>query len=170
MILSMPLWSRFSRNRDYTTIYLIGIILTLISYIPLLWITTIEELIIVFIIRGIGTSCCVLMMMPIVSDVYDEITLACGRHQEATLQSFRTIIYRSSPLFEALVIGLIHFATNYDPSPNAVQAPLAVWGVRVHMALIPILLLIISIVAILFYDLKGDKKTALKENLRKKGL
>jgi Na+/melibiose symporter-like transporter len=170
MILSMPLWSRFSRNRDYTTIYLIGIILTLISYIPLLWITTIEELIVVFIIRGIATSCCVLMMMPIVSDCYDEITLACGRHQEATLQSFRTIIYRSSPLFEALVIGLVHFATYYDPTPNAVQTPLAVWGVRVHTALIPILLLIISIIAILFYDLKGDKKTALKENLHKKGL
>ena len=170
MMISMPILSRFSRNHDYTTIYLIGIILSLITYIPLLWITTIEELIVVFIIRGIATSCCVLMMMPMVSDVYDEITLACGRHQEATLQSFRTIIYRSSPLFEALVIGLIHIATNYDPSPNAVQSPLAVWGVRVHTALIPILLLIMSIIMILFYDLKGDKKTTLKENLRKRGL
>lgn len=170
MMISMPLWSRFSRNHDYTTIYLIGIILSLITYIPLLWITTIEELIVVFIIRGIATSCCVLMMMPIVSDVYDSITLECGRHQEATLQSFRTIIYRSSPLFEALVIGLIHIATNYDPNPNAVQTPLAVWGVRVHTALIPILLLIMSIIMILFYDLKGDKKIALKENLHRKGL
>jgi len=62
------------------------------------------------------------------------------------------------------------FSTNYDPSPNASQTPLAVWGVRVHTALIPLLLLIISIIAILFYDLKGDKKMVLKENLRRKGL
>ena len=170
VILSMPLWNRLSRNHDHTTMYLLGIILTFISYIPLLWITTVEEAIVVFAIRGIASSCYILMMMPIVSDCYDEITLACGRHQEATLQSIRTVVYRSSPLFEALVIGLVHIATNYNPSPNAVQTPLAVWGVRVHTALIPMLLLIISVVAILFYDLKGGKKIALKESLRRKGL
>jgi len=170
MTISMPLWNRLSRNYEHKTMYLLGIILTLVSYIPLLWITTIEEVIVVFIIRGVASSCYILMMMPIVSDCYDEITLACGRHQEATLQSFRTIVYRSSPLFEALVIGFVHIVTRYDPTPNTVQSPLAVWGVRVHTALIPMLLLIISIIAILFYDLKGDKKIALKENLRRKGL
>ena len=170
MTLSMPLWNRFSRNHDHRTMYLLGIIMTLLTYLPLLWITTVEEVFVVYVIRGVASSCYILMMMPIVSDCYDEITLACGRHQEATLQSFRTIVYRSSPLFEALVIGLVHIATNYDPSPNAIQAPLAVWGVRVHTALIPMLLLIISIVAILFYDLTGDNKIALKENLHRKGL
>ena len=170
MLISMPFWNRLSRNHDHTTMFILGISLTFLTYIPFLWITTIEEAIIVFTLRGIASSCYILMMMPIVSDCYDEITLACGRHQEATLQSFRTIVYRSSPLFEALVIGLVHIATRYDPTPNAVQSPLAVWGVRVHTALIPMLLLIISIVFILFYDLKGDKKIALKENLRRKGL
>jgi Na+/melibiose symporter-like transporter len=111
------------------------------------------------------------MLLPIASDCYDEITLSCEKHQEATLIGISNIFNRSTIIFQALLIGIIHIMTGYNQFPNAVQTPLAMWGVRIHRALIPAILCFIScILMLLWYDLKGEKKLALKVRLREKGL
>ena len=109
--------------------------------------------------------------MPIASDCYDEVTFACGRHQEATLHGIRNFFVRSSLLFTALIIGGIHIITGYNQDPNAIQTPLALWGIRIHRALIPMILCFTAcILVLLFYDLDFEKKTALKAKLREMGL
>ena len=52
-----------------------------------------------------------------IEDCYDEITLACGRHQEATLQSFRTkVVYREGVFHRraALEKALLYAVTPYE--------------------------------------------------------
>ena len=141
-----------------------------LSIMPLLWITTIEEYTIVSIFRGVATSGYLFMFQPIAADCYDEITLKCERHLEATLHGLRNIIFRGSAIFIAVILALVHIATNYDPNPKAVQSPLAVWGIRVHTAVIPIIFYVLAFIVILFYDLTGEKKVAIKQMLREKGL
>ena len=123
------------------------------------------------VLRGIAQSCIIFAVISIGADTYDEVTLSCGRHQEATLHGIRNLFVRSSLLFAALIVGWIHIITGYSQDPNAVQTSLAIWGIRIHRALIPMILCFTACVLfLLFYDLSGEKKIAMKAKLREKGL
>ena len=171
LMVFVPFWASFARKHGNKKTYIVGLFLLAIAHIPYLWITTIWEVIIFSVLRGIASSCATFIVLPIASDCYDEVTLACGRHQEATLHGIRNFFVRSSLLFAALIIGWIHIVTGYNQDPNAVQTPLAIWGIRIHRALIPIILCFTAcIIVLLFYDLKGEKKLTLKAKLREMGL
>ena len=171
LMISLPYWVSFARKHGSVKTYTIGLLLSGIAYIPYLWVTTLEEVIIFAALRGVAGSCFTVMVLPVISDCYDEVTLACERHQEATLHGIRAIFLRSSIIFQAIIIGWIHIITGYNQDPNAIQTPLAIWGIRVHRALIPMILCFTAcIVMMIFYDLKGEKINALKQMLREKGL
>ena len=171
LMVFVPFWASFARKHGNKKTYIVGLFLLAIAHIPYLWITTIWEVIIFSVLRGIASSCATFIVLPIASDCYDEVTLACGRHQEATLHGIRNFFVRSSLLFTVLIIGWIHIVTGYNQDPNAVQTPLAIWGIRIHRALIPMILCFTAcIIVLLFYDLKGEKKLTLKAKLREMGL
>jgi len=171
VLLFVPFWSTYSRKHGIVKTYIIGIFLTSLLFLPNLWITTLEETIIFGFFRGIAASCVMVMSMPIVSDSYDEVTLACERHQEASLRSMRTLFLRSSVIFSALIIGVIHIYTGYSAKPDAVQTPLAIIGIRIHSGLIPaILCFFAGIMMVFWYDLKKQNRTIMQQKLREKGL
>ena len=69
------------------------------------------------------------------------------------------------------MIPVVHILTAYNPDPNAVQTPLVIWGILIHMGLIPALLAITAfIIMTAWYDLEGEKKDAVKQKLTEKGL
>lgn len=171
LIIFVPYWYTFARKHGNVKTLILGMFLSGLAYIPYLWITTLEEVMFFAILRGVASSCYTVMIMPIVADCYDEVTLACGRHQEATLLGIRTISIRSAVIFQALIIGAIHIITGYNNEPKAIQTNLAIWGIRIHRALIPMILCFLAcLIMIIWYDLKGEKLNYLKLNLRLKGL
>jgi len=170
MTISMPLWNKIGQKHEHKTMYIVGLILSAATLIPFLWITTLTEFTIIVIIRGVAMAGFIIMFQPMAADNMDEITLKCERHVEPTLSGLSSIIFRSSAIFIALIIGWIHIATNYNPNPDAIQTPLAVWGVRVHTALIPMLLLILAFIVVLPYDLNSEKKQEMKQKMREMGL
>ncbi|MFX1339622.1 MAG: MFS transporter [Promethearchaeota archaeon] len=171
VILFVPFWASFSRKHGNKKAYTVGLFLLATAQIPYLWITTLWEIFIFSVLRGIAGSCTMFIILPISSDCYDEVTLACGRHQEATLYGIRNFFVSSSILFAALIIGGIHIYTGYNQDPNAIQTPLALWGIRIHRALIPMILCFTACILVLFlYDLESEKKIALKAKLRELGL
>jgi GPH family glycoside/pentoside/hexuronide:cation symporter len=171
VMVAVPFWVSFARKHGNAKTMILSLFLVGLSYLPYLWITTLLETIIYAVFRGIASAGFMVMSLPIVADCYDEVTLACERHQEATLLGIRIIFLRSSVIFQALIIGAIHIFTAYNNDPNAVQTDLAVWGVRVHRALIPMLLFFFAfLIMALTYDLKGENVQLLKQQLRLKGL
>ena len=61
----------------------------------------------------------------------------------------------------------MHILTAYNPDPHVVQTPLAQWGIRIHLALIPSSLTLIGFfILYFFYDLKAEKKAFIKSQLR----
>jgi Na+/melibiose symporter-like transporter len=171
VMVSVPFWVSFARKYGNVTTFIVGIFLSGASYIPYLWITTWQEATIFSAFRGIAGSCYTVMVLPITSDCYDEVTNACERHQEATLFGFRIIFLRIAVILQALLIGGIHIVTGYNQDPNAVQTSLAVWGIRIHQALIPMIFCFVAgVIMLIGYDLKGEKLYTLKANLRDKGL
>jgi GPH family glycoside/pentoside/hexuronide:cation symporter len=171
VMLAVPFWVSFARKHGNAKTMILGLFLMGIAYLPYLWIATLMETIVFAAFRGIAGSCFTIMNLPIMSDCYDEVTLACERHQEATLLGIRIIFLRSSVIFQALIIGWIHIITGYNNNPDAVQTSLAVWGVRMHRALIPMILCFLAgVIMAVGYDLKREKVQLLKQRLRLKGL
>ncbi|MHA1489692.1 MAG: MFS transporter [Promethearchaeota archaeon] len=169
--ISMPLWAKFAKKFGNSTTYALGLLLIGINYIPSLWMTTLTEAIIFSITGGIANSCFGIMVMPIVSDCYDEVTLVMKRHQEATLLGIRNFFFRVTLIFQGFIIAWVHVATGYNRDPFVEQTALAIWGIRVHMALIPaILLFCASFIIFKWYDLKGEKLQAVKGKLHELGL
>ena len=72
---------------------------------------------------------------------------------------------------QAIIFGLVHILTAYNPDPYAKQTPLAIWGIRIHSGLIPSLLGFVGFFILLkWYDLKGEKKQEMLTKLKEMGL
>jgi GPH family glycoside/pentoside/hexuronide:cation symporter len=129
--------------------------------------TTLFEVIIVIFIRGFFYGAVLISLNPLFADVNDENTLTVGKHQEGTLAGIRTFFYRFSLIFQALIFAVIHYATGYNQDPHAIQSPLAIWGIRIHAALIPFILGLIGFIIMMkWYDLEKEKTIVFKQKLK----
>ena len=170
-ILFIPFWSNKINKHGAHNVMKASFILGALGYIPVLWITTIEEAVFFSFIGGAAYAAFTLSLGPVAADVYDECTISDGKHQEAMYEGIRTFFFRFALIFQAVIFTVVHILTAYNPDPNAIQAPLAVWGIRIHMGLFPSLLSLISFFIMhKWYDLVGEKKLAVKRKLRELGL
>jgi len=170
-ILFIPFWvNRMNKHGAHNVMKASLIILT-IALIPLLWINTLEEAVFFAFTGGTGIGAFTLSLGPVSADVYDECTITDGKHQEAMYEGIRTFFFRFALIFQAVIFTVVHLLTAYNPDPQAVQTPLAILGIRIHMGLIPALLnLTAFFILVKWYDLEGEKKLAVKKKLRELGL
>ena len=167
----IPFWVNRMNKYGAPKIMKISLILIALSYIPVLWITTIEEAVFFSFTGGMALGAYTISLGPVAADVYDECTISDGKHQEAMYEGIRTFFFRSALIFQALIFTVVHILTAYNPDPDAIQTPLAVWGIRVHMGLIPSLLTLVSFfIMVKWYDLEGEKRLAVKIKLQELGL
>lgn len=170
-IIFIPFWSNAINKYGAAKVMKISLILAAIAYTPTLWITTIEEAIFFSFTGGIATGAFTISLGPVAADVYDECTITDGKHQEAMYEGIRTFFFRGAIIFQAIIFTVVHILTAYNPDPHAIQTPLAIWGIRVHMGLIPSLLSLVAFFIMLkWYDLEGEKKLAVKKKLKEMGL
>ncbi|MFX1337802.1 MAG: MFS transporter [Promethearchaeota archaeon] len=170
-ILFIPFWSNAINKYGAANVMKASLIMGALAYTPILWISTIEEAIFFSFVGGFSLGAYTLSLGPVAADVYDECTITDGKHQEAMYEGIRTFFFRFALIFQAVVFTIVHVATAYNPDPNAIQTPLAIWGIRIHMGLIPFLLNLTAFLIMLrWYDLVGEKKLAVKKKLRELGL
>ncbi len=170
-LISLPFWVNFAKNHGFKKTLILCTFLAAISYIPTLWITTIEERVIFTFLGGIPYAGYTVVIMPMAADTMDDVAVELGRRAESTLAGIRMFFFRVAFLVQGVVIMVIHIATAYNPDPNAVQTSLAIWGIRVHTGLIPaILMFAISLIVYKWYDLTGERKESMLKELKAKGL
>jgi GPH family glycoside/pentoside/hexuronide:cation symporter len=170
-LLAIPLWLKLAKKYGHANLYGLGYILLGFVFLTYLWISTVLELIIYLFVGGIFYAASAVCLVPVISDAYDEITATSGIHQEATLQGITNFFFRFSYLIVAVIIALVHIITAYNPDPQAIQSPIAILGIRIHTGLInAILCFIAGIVFLLVFDLKGEKKLLIIEELKKKSI
>lgn len=169
--IGVPIWTRFAKKKGFKKTYQLGLFMMACSYLPVLWITTIEETALFAFIGGFVSSCGIIMYVPIVSDCYDDVATVTGSRDEATLQGIRNFFFRIASVLFGPIIAIIHIMYGYNPDPYAVQTPEAIWGIRVHMGLIPMIInLIAAFIVWKWYDLEGEKKQAVIAKLKEMGL
>ena len=165
-IIFIPFWSTMSKKHGHAKIMKLSCLLIALYSIPYLFITTLFAVIIMSFISGACIGAFWITLGPVMGDVYDECTIETGIHQEASYEGIRTFFYRFGLIFQAIIFTFVHIATGYNPNPNATQTPLAILGIRIHMALIPMILAALAfIVMTKWYDLTGEKQAAQKGKL-----
>ena len=170
-LIFIPFWFRMMNKYGAAKILKLSLILVALAYIPILWINTIEETLIFGFIGGVVTGAFYISIGPVAADVYDECTISDGKHQEAMYEGIRTFFYRFALIFQAIIFTIVHILTAYNPDPHAIQNTLAIWGIRIHMGLIPsICALIAFVIMFKWFDLEGEKKLAVKKKLKEMGL
>ena len=93
----------------------------------------------------------VIIMTPVIGMMLDETTLKFKAHKEGILLGINVVFQVLAGFFSTLIILVIHGITGFDATAGATQTSLAIFGLRLHIAIIPAI--IIFIAALIF--LKG---------------
>ena len=172
---SIPFWYNYSRKHGFKKTYWVTYVIQGILYIPFLftpnfWFHLIFY--IMFQINGIGLTT---MLMPVASDTYDEVSSNIGFRVDASLVGLRTFFFRVAFMLIFIVILPIHILTGYNTDPNAFgpayQSAAALWGIRIHTALIPgVMMIIMGLIFKKYFTLEGEEKLALVKKLKDLGI
>lgn len=171
LYVTVPIWVKVAKRIGPIKVGKFSLVLIGIGLLFNMITNSIIMLVIVFGIIGIFWAGYLAMYMAIQSDAYDEVTLECGCHQEATLLGISNFFARVAYLVIAVLIAVVHIATGYNPDPNATQTPTAVLGIRLLFSVIPAIFAFLGGIAlILWYDLEGQKLMEMKTKLKECGL
>ena len=107
-----------------------------------------------------------MIMTPALADVIDEIVIESGHRNDGIYMGFRAFFGRLAFAVQALSFWAIHLITNFDPTLNAETMPdLAKLGIHIHMAIVPVCLLIIGV--IVFWRMNTLTPTLVRQNKEK---
>ena len=157
VLLSVPLWVRLSRTLGNRKMYILGCGFTAIVLLPFLFISSLFVIMIFAFFLGVSASALWTLMYPTFSDVIDEVVEKTGNRQEGTYFGIRTFIGRLSIVLQAIIFAVVHEITNYVPGAET-QSPSAILGIRIIMALIPMVFFVVAFFLMLkVYNLTPQK-------------
>ena len=168
-IITIPIWFYIAKKIGHANTFAFGLLFFALTLVPFMFINTFEEYFIASIFIGVGFSALAFIAYAIFAEVNDEVALTLEKRLESTLAGIRTVVIRLSIVFQAIIITVVHIATGYNP--GGTQTELALWGIRLHIGLIPAIFVFVAfLIVIKWYDLKGEKKEKLFAALKEKGL
>jgi Na+/melibiose symporter-like transporter len=168
-LISVPFWIKIGRKYGNRKGFIYGTFATSLCFIPLLFFSDLLLIIITIGFLGFGIGSLWTLMFPCFSDVIDENVLITNKRQEGIYNGIRLFVGRFATVIQAISFMIVHTLTNYQPGAET-QAPLALFGIRVIMALIPMLFYFTGFLVMWkFYDLTPDKVTNNQILLKEKG-
>lgn len=166
-LVSTPVWERYARNRGNRKAYLWGSLFPAIALVPLMFVDDLASSVFFVVLLGLAIGGAWTLMFPAYSDVIDELIIKTGKRNEGVYTGIRTVFGRLPFVLQALVFSAIHHVTGFDQDP---YSPLAQFGIRVHMALVPIVFYLVGFVMMLLvHDLTPERVAANKAKLREMG-
>jgi len=179
-LVSVPIWTiasqRLNNNRKLS---LIGGFFMFFTFIPMIFVTTVIEWVITLIAFGIGLGGQWFMDPPTTGDVLDEVAVKSGKRQPGLYYGWQAFIIKLGQSTIAITIAIVHTLTGFvEGAPSLAlllaESPtpeLAIFGIRIHSAIVPaILVLITTLVFWKYYKLTPDKVAANKEKLKEMGV
>ena len=165
MFLFLPLWNKFYKRFDVANTLMVGFLIMGISVIPIIFVSDLIGVIVVFFLVGVGLGGFWIAYLPFFGDVMDEISLSSGRRNTGVYMGIRTFFSRFIIIIQTVVFIGIHNLTGFIPDQVA-QSPEAVFGIRIHAAIIPFIAVLVGCFILWkFYDIKGEKKKNMIEKL-----
>ncbi len=140
------------------------------GFIPMLFVNTLVGFVITLLAYGVGLAGQWFMDPPTMGDVLDDIAIKTGRRDQAIYYGYQTFFARFGGTAQAIVFAVVHLATGFVQNSDT-QSAAALWGIRVHTALIPAIFVLVGILLFWkFYDLTPDKVAENERKLEELGL
>ena len=153
-LISTPLWllvaNKVNNNKK---ISLFAGILMFCSYIPMIFVTQMIGWMVCIFLFGIALGGQWFMDPPTLGDILDDAAVKTGIHQESVYYGYQTFIIRFAGTFQALTFSLVHNLTDFPEGVNTLEdftiesanPGLALFGIRIHSAIIPAIVILITI-------------------------
>ncbi len=170
-LVSIPLWIKLAHktNNNRKVILIAAAALTIFT-VPLIFLDNLIGFIIAFIFWGIGLGGFWSMLWPVLADVIDESVVKTGDRREGIYAGFQAFFGRLAIVFQAIIFATVHTLTGFVEGADT-QSSLAVWGIHIHLALIPMIFMLVgTIIFWRFYDLTPDRVKEIKDKLIEIGL
>jgi GPH family glycoside/pentoside/hexuronide:cation symporter len=179
---SLPIWLHFSKkiNNNKRMSIIAGFVMVF-TFLPVAFSVGYVFYFIALLLFGIGLGGQWFMDPPTMGDVLDDLAVRTGKMEQAIYYGYQTFFIRFGEAFKVIIIGIIHILTGfpegvatYTELVNEVGAEnifLPLLGVRIHAAIIPAILVLITIFVFWkWYDLTPDKVKENKAKLLELGL
>lgn len=170
-LISFPVWIVIGQkiNDNRKTIIFAGAVMTIVTA-PLIFITDYYLFVFAILIWGFGLGGFWILLDPVLGDVIDEQVIRTGKRSEGITYGVRAFFGRFSLVVQALTFAIIHTLTGFNENVE-VQSAEAIWGIQLHLSLIPMIFILISTLTIWrLYDLNAEKVKINKEKLAELGL
>lgn len=170
-IISTPIWTKFAHkvNNNKKMILISAFFLGAFAF-PLLFLENYIAIIITLTLWGIGLGGFWFMIFPVMSDVIDESVVITGKREEGIYAGFSQFFARLGIVAQALTFGIVHSVTGFVEGASS-QTPLALWGIHVHLALIPMIFIFLGFLVFWrFYNLTPERIKSIKEKLKEMGI
>ena len=183
-LVSMPIWTVVAQKvNDNKKMSLVAGLVMFITFLPIFFVDGFLFFMIALFLFGIGLGGQWFMDPPTMGDVLDDIAVKTGKREAAIYYGFQAFFIRLSGSFQALMFAIVHILTGF-PAGVTSYAQLetrlgagslalrsAVLGIRIHAALIPALLVLITIFIFWkWYDLTPKNIAENKAKLKELGL
>jgi GPH family glycoside/pentoside/hexuronide:cation symporter len=171
---AIPVFTPISKKIGFRKTAIIGGLTEAICTIPLFFITDIGISLIFFFIIGFGNGAMWVMFSPILSEALDSIAVETGKRDSSVFVGINVFFARLTIIIFTILVVYIHTITNFNPAAKTgkgMQPASAEFGILLTISIIPVISTALG--SILFwkiYDIKGDKKVWLEEQLRAKDL
>ena len=165
-LIAVPIWIKIADkiNDNRRTIIISGFVSVIFS-IPIIFIDSYLLFILAVIFWGIGIGGFSILIDPIFSDIIDEAELMTNRRKEGIYKGIQSFFNKLAIIIQVLTIALVHTFTGFVEGA-ATQSDAAIWGIRLHLALFPMIFMLISVLIFWkFYDLTINKLKIIKEKL-----
>jgi GPH family glycoside/pentoside/hexuronide:cation symporter len=168
--MSVPLGLKLGRKFGNRKIFIYGSLVASLMFIPLTIVSDLTLTLITLFLIGFFYGLCWTLLYPGFSDVIDELVVKSGKRREGAYTGIRTFVGRLSFVLQAAIFATVHTVTNYAPGAKT-QTPLALWGIRIIMAVAPMVFLFFGfLIMAIFYDLTPEKVNENKSLLKEKKL
>jgi GPH family glycoside/pentoside/hexuronide:cation symporter len=159
---------RFNNNKKaYIIASLIYIVVTLLFGLTFDLITAI--LFTAFF--GFGLGAFWILNQILGADMYDERAVLTGTDQRGATVGVLGFLGRFGRFIQIGMFTVVHIVTGFNPDPGATQTPLALFGIRLHMAILPALFFaVVVLIFWKFWPLTTERVQEVKEKLLELGI
>ena len=180
-LVSTPLWVAVSQKvNDNKRMSIAAGLLMTVSFVPMVFAVTQWQWILTIALFGVSLGGQWFMDPPTMGDVLDDAAVRTGKREQSIYYGFQTFITRFGEALKAFVIAVAHIATGFVEGAPALALQkaanpegwrLMVFGVRVHTAIVPaILVLVATIVFWRRFDLTPARTAENRKKLQELGI
>lgn len=179
-LVSVPFWMIISRKTNNNRmVCLVGGLMLFLAFIPMIFVQGLIGWVISIVFFGMALGNQWFIDMPILADIMDDAAVRTGRREPSIYISYQALIFKLGQTSIAAVIAAVHTRTGFPAGVTSLaeliqKSPtpdLALFGIRIHAAIVPAIVILISTVVFwLLYDLTPSKVMANKKILEEKGL